>query len=382
DRLVGLMARGVVRVRPDDVDRPDEVAAMLEHFEAAGPAPQPDPEPVPLLAVVDEGEEPGEPADPVELWAAPGADDPPAAAGVESLEVGTGAAAAAVPAAGDPSPESDVALAAPADAVEPAGLVEPLGVEAFGVVEPVGVEAFGAAGLDTVVPFDAPGGFDEGAASAEPLASDEAFGPVESVGLVGAVESVEVVGFAEPVGPLEAAGFAEPVGPLEAAGFAEPVGFADAFGPVEPVGLAEPVGFPDAVAPVAPPPDGVPVAPAVEWSPWAQALGLGAPAPEGELVVDPLAGPGIAEMIAGAHGLNDVEHVLVPPVPMAPEAAAVPEPRFPDVADWAVDAAGLPGHDVAETPVLTADEPAQEPVAEDALQSALLAPLMPGLRGQ
>jgi hypothetical protein len=126
----------------------------------------------------------------------------------------------------------------------------------------------------------------------------------------------------------------------------------------------------------------VPVAPAVEWSPWAQALGLGAPAPEGELVVDPLAGPGIAEMIAGAHGLNDVEHVLVPPVPMAPEAAAVPEPRFPDVADWAVDAAGLPGHDVAETPVLTADEPAQEPVAEDALQSALLAPLMPGLRGQ
>jgi hypothetical protein len=143
--------------------------------------------------------------------------------------------------------------------------------------------------------------------------------------------------------------------------------------------------------------DAVPVAesgaPAVEWSPWAQALGLGAPAPEGELVVDPLAGPGIAEMIAEAHGVADTEHV---PVPFAPVVGQEDVPAFQVGFEPGFDAVSMPAprvpgddtSDVATQPQAAAEpaeaaEAAAEPVpaAEDPLAGGLLAQLMTGVRG-
>jgi hypothetical protein len=152
---------------------------------------------------------------------------------------------------------------------------------------------------------------------------------------------------------------------------------------------------------VAEEPAGTPVAPALEWSPWAQALGLGAPAPEGELVADPLAGPGIAEMIAEAHGLADMEFVPVPLAPVAdegsleaglapgvqgvpvaqPEAPAwVPEPRSAVEDGQAGSDAGSASEaeqDAAE------DVPrlAPEAATPDPLAGGLLAQLMTGVRG-
>lgn len=139
-------------------------------------------------------------------------------------------------------------------------------------------------------------------------------------------------------------------------------------------------------------------APAVEWSPWAQALGLGAPAPEGELVVDPLAGPGIAEMIAEAHGVADTHHV---PVPFAPvvgqddlpavqvgfepgfDAVSMPAPRVPgdDTSDVATQAqaAAEPAEPAEPAEAAEAAEPV--PAAEDPLAGGLLAQLMTGVRG-
>lgn len=89
--------------------------------------------------------------------------------------------------------------------------------------------------------------------------------------------------------------------------------------PVDPEPVLTPAPVPAATlgAPVLPAPTPAPIAPAVEWSPWAQALGLAAPAPAGELIVDPLAGRGIAQLIADAAGLADIEHVPVPVVPLA-----------------------------------------------------------------
>jgi hypothetical protein len=374
DRLVGLMARGVVRVRPDEVAEPNEVAELLERYEAGGPEPQPDPEPVPLLVVVEE-EQHAEPPEPVELWSAQAAHDglvEERAAEVVAAELIVPAEVAAFldpvgtwseDGATEPV-EEPVGLAEPVGFAEPAALAEPVEEPAV-IVEPVEFELVG---------------------SEEPAAFVE---PVEALVVVEPGLPAEVAAFVDGV-PAEAAAFAEPVAfavapvafadPVEPIGFTEePVAFAD---PVEVVAFADPVAATPSLAPLA---DGVPVAPAVQWSPWAQALGLGAPAPEGELVVDPLAGPGIAEMIAGAHGLADVEHVLVPPVPMAPDTGLVPGPRLPEVETWAAEAAVDPGEDVEEapmTPVPVADDAAAALVAADPLQPGLLAQLMPGMRGQ
>jgi hypothetical protein len=82
-------------------------------------------------------------------------------------------------------------------------------------------------------------------------------------------------------------------------------------------------------------------------------------------------------MIAGAHGLSDVEHVLVPPVPIAPETGAVPGPRIPVLDVWPAQEAAEVAPEQAFQPAFADD--AVAPVAE-AAQGGLLADLMP--RGQ
>jgi hypothetical protein len=208
------------------------------------------------------------------------------------------------------------------------------------------------------VGFDLPAPF-------EPVAFDEvvAASPFE------APNPSEVVAFADPAAFVEPfASAPEAVGVPEPVEFAQPAAFGDHDAFAEPAAFAEPVAFADPLDPAADEAG----APAVQWSPWAQALGLGAPAPEGDLVVDPLAGPGIAEMIAGAHGLSDVEHVLVPPVPMAPEASAVPDPRAPLVETWAAQDAA------ADLPVMVEPDPDADTVVPAGIpQPGLLADLMP-----
>jgi hypothetical protein len=327
DRVVGLLDRGVLRVRPERVAQPDPVVALLDRYESQGvAAPAPELEEASVLVLVDEAE-----SDVTEvLFDA-------ADLGTATVEVELSAALVqAVPAPLDEDPDpvgydEDVASVGFADRAEFLGFAD-------------GAEPLVLADLD-------------------PAASDASGVPVavsQDAALVEAFESPAAFALAEHV---------EPAWPADGAVVPFPVAGAAAPDDAEaPVGLADPVEVPVVETPAGP---------AVQWSPWAQALGLGAPAPEGDLVVDPLAGPGIAEMIAGAHGLSDVEHVLVPPVPIAPETGAVPGPRIPVLDVWPAQEAAEAAPEPAFQPAFADD--AVAPVAE-AAQGGLLADLMP--RGQ
>jgi hypothetical protein len=309
DRVVGLLARGVVRVRPELVAQADPVVDLLDRFESEGTVPATPAEEVPMLVLLDEPE-------------ADVAGEPPVAAGPEPVSepVGVEMPPALTPEAFALTGPEPVMLAENLEAVGFAGFApEPLG---FADVAPE--------------PSDAP-------TAVAPMALD--------------VPAFAVAGGADPQWHADAAVVA-----LEAPDVVEVDAVDDA-----PIGFAEPVE---------PQADESAAVPAVQWSPWAQALGLGAPAPEGDLVVDPLAGPGIAEMIAGAHGLSDVEHVLVPPVPIAPEAGALPGPRIPVLDAWPAQEPDV-ASPVSLEPAL--DQAPVVPVAV-APQGGLLAELMP--RGQ
>jgi hypothetical protein len=101
--------------------------------------------------------------------------------------------------------------------------------------------------------------------------------------------------------------------------------------------------------------------------------------------VDPLAGPGIAQMIAGAHLLADAAEVPVPPVPLLPgtgglaEAGDLPVPRDAVGQAWSADAAQSPAGDGEARPEAAA-APVVAPVASP-VREGLLSDLMSGVRG-
>lgn len=392
DRVVDLMGRGLVRVRTEAADRPDEVAQLLDSVEEPDAAKS-----APALDAARELDLPIASAQPVAVD--PGLDE--LAGAVEAADLGAVGADDAVedvamesdepvglaPFDGDAADDLQVvgeagALAADPDVLGPSGAApepveEPEPVPALmtvdepGMWEPVVEQPTGSSLLDVVGPVAAE--HDEVAEiSAEPGLAYAALAPEVAAG-----DDTEADG-----------GFRFPV-EVEA----EPVAWA-----------AEPEAWDLAAEESGPQQPGV--AGAVEWSPWAQALGLGAPAPEGELVADPLAGPGIAEMIAGAHGAVDTELVPVPLAPAfedGPAVAAVdPEPPFAISQPEPLTAAALPEPRVsaeaeAVAPGLepeagpfaaeaegAAVPPLAEPVVEataDPLSGGLLAQLMSGVRG-
>ena len=331
-RIVDLMGRGLVHVRTADSDQPDEVARMLDVIDGSG---------------------------------APGA----------------------VPAATEA--EADVVLALDVVLVEPDPFAEPAGdlAQAADEVAPAADPVEAVAGVpDVAVAF-----------AVEALQEPEVAAPVAALDAVDvqptweaqpAVEAVEAVELVEEAAEADAWTEQVPVllepEPEPHTEFTFPVA-------VEPAAWAQAAAATDEAEPAAGPAAG-----AVEWSPWAQALGLGAPAPEGELVVDPLAGPGIAEMIAEAHGMADTEHVPVPlaPVvgqvdlPAAPvdfgagtvgaDAVAMPAPRVPG--DDTPGVARVQAQEVAG-PVEAAEGAEAAPIGEDPLAGGLLAQLMTGVRG-
>lgn len=143
-----------------------------------------------------------------------------------------------------------------------------------------------------------------------------------------------------------------------------------------------PVATPPEAPSLEPPPVEAPIAPAMSWSPWAQALGLAAPAPAGELIVDPLAGRGIAQLIKDAAGTEDIEQLPVPLMPIA-EGPWGEEPSD----DGIVDAVGGGQMADAQGDSATAEDPmVPEPsgVAEsdgfNPLSGALLSELIASSR--
>jgi hypothetical protein len=386
DRIVDLLGRGLLQVRRVDADAgPDEVTRMLDEFDGPEPADRAEVPDALLAPVLVEG--------------------PVAAAGVAPAVAASDQADVSWEAPADRAPylpvvdTGDTAGLAPQDPVSGAS-------ESVGVAEPVGLqpEVFAAEPVDfeAALAVEAePVGFAvDPFAVAEPVAFED---PVAIA--VDAVALDEPVAFeAEPVAfDPEPVVLAEPLVAFEA----EPVGFAHE--PVVPFAVEPVWGDPVEVAPRSEAPAS---AAGVEWSPWAQALGLSAPAPEGELVVDPLAGPGIAEMIADAHGLLDTEYVPVPLAPVVeapgPEhpawspaasmdgaqaevVAAVPAPRVAAEQGWPVTTAqgAVPAHEApdASTAAETAGqpEPAQPPLptgpAADPLAGGLLSQLIANVRG-
>lgn len=282
--------------------------------------------------------------------------------------------------------------------------------EPVSLVEPVAAPVEESVLLEELVSVEQPGA----AEGAEGPAAVEQWAAVEPV----ADEVLDVVAV-EPVDWEESATVAELAevvesAPVESVALALPVPAEDSSQDwlagesvaVEELEVTEHVAVldpePVVAEPVAAEPVAVaqPIAPAVEWSPWAQALGLAAPAPAGELIVDPLAGRGIAQLIADAAGLQEVEHVPVPLPPVVDEEGAWQdpsaeldldeEPTQPVIHDLDVpvpgprapgDAVGFDTSETLETPA-PALPPAADPVDQaDPLAGGLLAQLISGVRG-
>lgn len=378
ERVVQLMGRGLVGVRAEVAAQPDEVAALIDAFEGRGPRSEPA-EPV---TVRDDGPEDG-------LVMAAGADGAAEVPVVGRDEARPQEVAPAVEPVGTPEPVPVLLVEEPPAGAEVPAPVAVEVVEVEAAVEPVAVEAEVEAAVEVVPvliedPAPMPAAPWEAAGAALELTD-----PAVAAWLESATPADELVALVGQL-PVDAALPAQtPVVPAVDPVFSFPV-------EVEPVAWA-PAAEPATLAPAAPEPV---VAPAVEWSPWAQALGLGAPAPEGELVVDPLAGPGIAEMIADAHGLSDTSDVPVPLMPVVPEAfieqPVVPGPREPEGQSWTVGAAEHPAEHAAEHPAdAEADPDPQVPApsehvpdvappvatAADPLTGGLLSQLMSGVRG-
>jgi hypothetical protein len=406
DRIVDLLGRGLVRVLAADPEQPDECAPQQPSaFDEVGAADQEDRGTAVFAADPAWRAVPAESTAAESTAAEPTAAEPtaaePTAAGSEAAESG-GMDPAVASAVAEPAEVEPVAVSAGrTEPVAPA--VEPI---EFAVPEPVAVVAEAVASVvaepaeveSVVVP----------AGLTEPVEPVE---PVESVVTESVVVSAETV---DPVVVEPVAGVADAVLLAEPDPVPEP---ADDHADPAPVEFTFPVAVDPAGSPVAEPqeadsgaePAGV-AAGALEWSPWAQALGLSAPAPEGELLVDPLAGPGIAEMIAEAHGIADTEHA---PVPVAPFVAAEPPTNGSEAApaepSHATATAGAPAPALPEPrtpgdmvtgsgpaaattsdPAPEASEPAEEvpglapaadPVAEEPADGGLLSHLITGVRG-
>lgn len=371
ERVVQLMSRGLVGVRAELAAQPDEVAALIDAFEGRGSRTEPAQDavravveegpPVAVPVVVPDDEPQGVVLDEAAAAALGDqyeADELPVAD--EALEASTMLSILLAD-----EPEADVDVAAPLTDEAPVGVEAAVEVEAPVTFVPILLE-------DPAPLREAPW---EAAAPAPEVTDPAVAAWLESA--TPADELVALVGQVPVDAPLPAEA---PVAPDTDPVFSFPV-------EVEPVAWAP--AEPPVTAPVAP----EAVAPAVEWSPWAQALGLGAPAPEGELIVDPLAGPGIAEMIADAHGLSDTSDVPVPQAPVVPEVLdeqhpLVPGPREPEGQTWTVGSAEVPGEAGAAPGAGEQDEaepvpdvvPAVAPAA-DPLSGGLLSQLMSGVRG-
>jgi hypothetical protein len=281
DRMVDLMGRGLVQVRSlDAAESVDEVSQLLDEYEAPWAAGAVGVDPAGLLDHVDTDiAAPFEADDAEEAVADAGAEGVAVEVAVESaIDSGVAAGMEAGVAAGVELPA--------AEGVSDAGVVWALETGSEGIEQPVAV-AWG-----------------------EPEVAEWVVEqPVEVAGwtepdVAEWVESAQVVTWNEPeasaaqVTWTEAENDTAPTAPSTYV-LADPT-------PAEPV----------------PPVATERIAAAVEWSPWAQALGLGAPAPAGELAVDPLAGPGIAQMIADATGMTETTEIPVPLAPVAYGAVA------------------------------------------------------------